>query len=349
MPRKASDKPWLHAKSGFWCATINGTRTYLDRDYRTACQKLKALRSEAKRLAASGRRDWLDAPFAELGDEYLSDIKARKKPGTYRNFRYCLLRALKIIGTKVRVGEMRKFHLAQIERELTGQDYSPTTIKDTLATVQGVLHWAIRNDLVDMVNPLIGYEKPRARQRSRVFTPAEFQALLRNSDAAFRRVLLALRMTGCRPGELRSLIWEWVDLDQGVWIFPDHKTITRQRNPMPKIVPLSDPILKLCRWLARTAHEPSDFVFLNMMGKPYTKDCVVKKMGRIRTRAKIPVLAGEQVVLYTNRHSFGTEGAGKVTDLELAELMGQTDLRTTRRYLHLNKTRLHDIRRRLQS
>lgn len=98
MPRKASDKPWLHAKSGFWCITVNGKRAYLDRDYRAACSKLKTLRSEAKRQVAGGRRDWLDASFAELVDEYLSDIKARKKPG---NYSYSLLRALRILGTKV--------------------------------------------------------------------------------------------------------------------------------------------------------------------------------------------------------------------------------------------------------
>jgi integrase len=215
MARKSSDKPWLHKASGFWCVTLAGKRSYLDKDYRTACRKLKSLRSQADRERANGHRDWLDAAFSELADEFLSDIKARKKAGTYRNFRYCLLRALKIIGTKVRVGEMRKFHLGQIERELTAQEYSPTTIKDTLATTQGVFQWAVRNDMLD-VNPLTGYEKPRARQRTRVFTPAEFQALLRVSDAPFRRFLLALRTTGCRPGEVRTLIWEWVDLEQGV-------------------------------------------------------------------------------------------------------------------------------------
>ena len=58
--------------------------------------------------------------------------------------------------------------------------------------------------------------------------------------------------------------------------------------------------------------------------------------------------AGEQLVLYSCRHTFGTENTGRVTDIELAELMGHTEVRTTHRYVHLNVDRLHDIRRRAQ-
>ena len=46
MPRKPSDKPWPHTPSGYWCATVNGQRAYLDRDYKAACRKLKTLRTD---------------------------------------------------------------------------------------------------------------------------------------------------------------------------------------------------------------------------------------------------------------------------------------------------------------
>ena len=50
-------------------------------------------------------RDWWDASFAQLADEYLDKLTG-KKPATYRSFRYGILRALKIIGTTVRVAEL---------------------------------------------------------------------------------------------------------------------------------------------------------------------------------------------------------------------------------------------------
>jgi len=344
MARKHSGKPWLHGATGWWCTTVDGKRRKLDRDYRVACRKLKALRSEQKREQAGGH-DWLDVRFAELADEYLADSMATKKAATYESRRYRLLRALRILGTTVRVGELRKSHLGKIERELAKAEYSPTTIKDTIAEVQGVLNWAVSRDLLD-TTPLAGYQKPRPRRRARIITPDEFKSLLRRADRNFRRVLVSLRVTGCRPAEVRELIWEWVDFDRALWIIPEHKTVTRQQEPRPRIIPLPTSILRLCERLAREPHNPADHVFLNQRGRPYTKDCFVRKMDRLRKRAGIEVKGGEQIVLYSHRHTFGTENTGRVSDIELAELMGHTEVRTTHRYVHLNTDRLHDIRRR---
>ena len=346
MARKSSGKPWLHGASGWWCATISGKRKKLDKDYKVACRKLKARLTQAKKGDASAR-EWLDATFGELSDEYLEHIKATKKAASYRAFRYGILRALRIWGTRLRVCEVRKFHLSKIEQEMSKGEYSPTTIKDTITTVQQVFNWAVEQELLD-ASPVPKYRKPRARRRSRTISPVEFRALLRHSDRHFRRFLIALRLTGCRPGELRSLVWEWVDLERGLWIIPEHKTITRQREPRPRIIPLPRAVLMMCKWLARTAHTPEDHVFLNRHGQPYTKDCLTTKMDRIRERAKVGVKGGERIVLYSARHTYGTDGVGKVSDIELAELMGHTEARMTHRYVHLKVEHLQDIQRRVQ-
>ena len=346
MPRKSTGKPWFHGASGWWCATVLGKRKKLDKDYRVACRKLKALQALAKR-GEYGNRDWLNTSFSVLADEYLADVQARKKPETYRAMRYRLLRAIRILGVSVRLGELRKFHLAKIDQELHKSAYSPSTIKDTIAAVQGTLNWAVENELLDNT-PLSKYRKPAGRQRTRIMTPAEFGALLRHSDRSFRRFLIALRLTGCRPGELRTLVWEWVDLERGLWIIPEHKTITRQREPRPRIIPLPRTVLMMCRWLSRRPHKPEDHVFLNLRGRSYTKDCLVTKMDRIRERAEIAVKGGERIVLYSARHTYGTDGIGKVSDIELAELMGHTQARMTHRYVHLKVEHLQDIQRRVQ-
>jgi hypothetical protein len=82
MGRKPSDKPWLHNQSGYWCITLDGKREYLDKNYQFAVRKLKALIARRKRELA-GSCEWLDEPFSILADEYMADIKARKKPATY--------------------------------------------------------------------------------------------------------------------------------------------------------------------------------------------------------------------------------------------------------------------------
>jgi integrase len=327
MGRKPLDKPWLHNSTGYWCITFDGKREYLDRDYQVACRKLKALKARRKREQAGGR-EWLDQPFSVLADEYMADIKARKKPATYRAVRYSLLRALKILGSTLRVGEMRKLHLRKIEQALQPPDYSPTTLKHTIAAVQAVFYWAVDLELLDST-PFVKYKKPKAHRRSRVITPEEYEKLLAKADPHFGRVITALRMTGCRPGEIRTLIWEWVDLESKVWIIPGHKTVTQQTDPQPRIIPLPEKIVEMCKELAQQPQKPQDRVFLNKFGRPYTKDCFVRKMDRLRKRAGIEAKAGEQVVLYSNRHTYGTEKSARVSSIELAELMGHTDVRTT--------------------
>lgn len=344
MARRSSGKPWLHANSGYWCSTLDGERVYLDKDYRVACRKLKQRVADARRAEQGAGLDWLEAPIAELADEFLDHIQATKKPSTHESYRYRLLKALKIVGPRTRVVELGKLHLARIEARMNKR-YSPTTIKDTIATLQAVFSWAQKHDLL-IDNPLAGYQKPAGRVRTRTVTDEEFRLLIQHADASLRDVLVVLRHTGCRPIEARTLIWEWVDLDRRFWILPDHKTITRQRQPLPRVIPLTEEVLEVCRRLAERPHKPADHVFLNAHGKPYNKDTLSRKMQRLRTRAGIQPIAGEQLVLYSNRHTFGTQVSGRVSDIELAALLGHTDVRTTQRYTHFNPERLQDIRRR---
>ena len=346
MSNREPFEPWFHQASGFWCKKVRQKVHYLARNYKTAKKRLRQL-LEAKEAGDPLACQWLAAPFATLADEFLNDIQALRAAGTYRNNREQLLRALQIIGPAIRVGEIRRFHLRKIERAMVGK-YSAATVRDTLSSVQHVFNWAIEMELLDST-PIAKYKKPAGGNRSRITTPEEFQALLRHTDRSFQRFLIALRATGCRPGEVRSLLWTMVDLDNGLWVLPRHKTVTMQREPLPRVIPLPSAVLKLCHWLARKPHRTDDHVFVNQRGVPYSKDCCVRKMDRLRKRAGIEVKNGENLVLYSNRHAYATNAVGKVSDVELAEVMGHTTTRTLRRYVHLNAERLRAIQQRIQS
>src|SRR5262245_35388407 len=196
--RPSVRKPWFHAPSGFWCAQIAGKRHYLDRDPGVAQRKLKKLLQDQRRGVAT-HREWLDAFFSDLADEFLDDVKARKKPATYRSYNEMLELAQKHLGTHLRVGELRKLYLTRPEGALTA-DYSPPTVFKAIQAVQRVFNWAVANDLLES-SPLVGYTKPKPRERTRTVTPNEFQRMLRSSSKPFRQLLLSLRLTGARPGE----------------------------------------------------------------------------------------------------------------------------------------------------
>jgi site-specific recombinase XerD len=84
-------------------------------------------------------------------------------------------------------------------------------------------------------------------------------------------------------------------------------------------------------------------VFLNEDGQPWTSNALRCRMKRLRERAGIaPDENGEDIVMYTNRHSYATTAvASGVSDRRLAELMGHTDTKTTQRYIHLAHSDLH--------
>ena len=343
MARKVSNKPWFHEASGFYCTTHLGKRVYLDKDPEVAQRKLKKLRSGVSSNSKLDR-EWLDATFAELTDEFINDVRERKGEDAATSYKYRLLRALKVLGAELRVGQMKRFHLKQVERSPEAGK-SPSTVRDTLGSVIRVFNWAVDFELLD-ANPFVGYRKPKGRQRTRIVSDDEFWSLLRHSHPSLRNILLALRFTGCRPKELRTLVWEWVDLEEQIWKMPVHKTIDQQTVPRPRIVPLHPLVHQLCRRLHNKAKPNQTHVFLNGHGKPYTKDCLCRAMANLRERAGIQIKSGEQLVLYSNRHTFATHAVGKVSDLELAELLGQTDVRTTQRYTHISPQRLKEIARR---
>ena len=205
----------------------------------------------------------------------------------------------------------------------------------------------MKHEVLD-TNPLVGYEKPKAHRRTRVITPEEYGKLFAKADPNFGRCDHGTENDRMPSRRIRTLIWEWVDLESKLWIIPDHKTVTRQSNPQPRLIPLPDKIAEMCEQLAKLPHKPSSHVFLNKFGRPYGKDSLVRKMARLRKRAGIEDKAGERIVLYSNRHTYGTEKSARVSSIELAELMGHTDVRTTQRYTHFNTERLHEMQRRAQ-
>src|SRR4051794_32439457 len=105
-----------------------------------------------------------------------------------------------------------------------------------------------------------------------------------NSDALFRQVLLVLRYTSARPGEVRNLTWPQVDWDNGPLVIQRHKSSRTAKVPLPRIIPLPACVLGLLAWLRkRQGHQP--YCLLNSEGQPWTKDAFVQRMDSLRLRA----------------------------------------------------------------
>lgn len=357
MPERKRDLK-LHRASGQWYETIDGKRHYLGKDYQAAKRRLAELVRQQKKDEQGGANDWARSPLVSLIDAYLDDCSTRCATTTIANYVHCLRRITEVLGGAILVGEVGKLHLSKVRSSLTGKT-GDNTIRDTLAVAMQVFRWATNNDLIER-NPLVGYRLPPRTGRTRLIADEEYQRLIEHSPPALRDIIVAVRETGCRPGELRKLVWDYVHLDVGLWIIPIHKTIGQQKQPRPRVVPLTPAVEAICRRLQETRQEPpktvgsqrkprkartdpTAYVFRNTDGGSWTPNALVTAFRRARERAGIP----DDVVLYSGRHTFATGGVGKVSDMEPAEILGHTNTATTRKYVHLSQDRLKRIREKL--
>lgn len=198
------------------------------------------------------------------------------------------------------------------------------------ATVQRPFNWAAKLGLIPR-NPFWGVSR-RPGEPGRAMEEWEFRRLLRRTDALFRRVLLFLRLTGCRPGEMSRLEWSHVDTEHGVIVLHQHKTRKTQRQPRPRVIVLHPILIKLLLWLRRHQRAGQPYLFLNSRGQAWTRNSLTLRVAKLRKRCAL----GADCRLYGLRHGFATRAVENGVELKtLAELLGHTTTRMTEHYVHL--------------
>jgi integrase len=102
-------------------------------------------------------------------------------------------------------------------RTLLGGISSASLRQQVLANVGGLFSWAIRNDyLAVAANPAKGIEQRKATARERVLSASELPVFWHGFDAdglTAGRALRIILLTGQRPGEVRHMRWQ--DLEIG--------------------------------------------------------------------------------------------------------------------------------------
>lgn len=270
---------------------------------------------------------------------FLTWTAANRAAGTASGYRRHLMKFAAAVGP-VPLADLRAFHLLQWGRTW-----------HQIQAVQRLFSWAKNDAELIERNPFARVKKPAPRGRRRILSEKEFASLLRAGRADFRRLLMFSRETLCRPQEARAICWEELQHDEtaaniadalikGTAFFrlTEFKARARRADPTGvRIIPVSIRLGRLLVWLARDRGGCTGPVLITFRGTPWSKEKIRNRMRTARRRAGLlPDRLGEQVCLYTVRHTMATVATARgVRDRVLADLLGHTTTRTTARYQHL--------------
>ncbi len=261
----------------------------------------------------------------DVAESFLRHANPNTPPAVYAD-RESVLRSFVAEFGSTLVAEAKAFQL-QTWIESRDSWASNWTRRRVAATIRTAFRWAVSLGMTDR-NPFTGVTFARG-ERGYPVEPSQFQTMLRQSTAIFRRVLVFIRYTGCRPGEMASVRWSDIDYARGCISLAKHKTA--KRTGKPRVIVLHPVVVKLLLWIRR--HDPHPVqVFVNTRGGPWKPTTISWRVKQIRLAADIP----PDATLYCCRHAFGTQGVLSGVDLmTLAALMGHASIATTQIYVHL--------------
>lgn len=348
--------PWRRGgKQGPWYAQVDGRQVRLVDGTATKDDAWKVLKARQAELKA-GRRPAAATGGVSTGDVLrlyvLHTIRAVKKGELTAKCRddyaFFLDSAIEAFGGRL-LADLVPHHVTEwLDNNLPGttrkdrrgrarKGWGTTSRNKAVGIVGQALAWAKAAGHTT-VNPLAGMARAQPGRREEVLTPAQADAILATVTCPrFRDLIVALRETGCRPGEVYSLTADRVDLDGGTWRVTN-KT-RRKTGEKLRTVYLSDAALELSRRLVASC--PSGPLFRNAWGGGWTIITVAKRFETLRAKLG----HGPECVAYSFRHLYVTDCLERGTPpATVAELVGHTDLKMIMRVYSKLRHRTEHLR-----
>jgi integrase len=278
-------------------------------------------------LSEPGRRGQCHT-VQEVIETYLAQARRDLSARSYETVS-CILRRFDGSSGELTLADCRPFDL-QCWLNEHSEYRSEWYRRCVISSIKRAFNWACEMELIGR-NPFAKMRSRGQPQRRRPMTDDEFQTLLRGSDPTFRRFLIFLKFTGCRPGEAASMRWADVRFEEGAVVLQEHKTA--RKTGRPRIIPLVSTVIRLLLWMR--SHQQAvkcgqDHVFTNGRGNAFSRGWLSLKMQRLRRR--LGLAAG--VTLYGLRHRYGLMGIKNGVNLKLLSLcMGHVRTQMTEHYV----------------
>jgi integrase len=332
------EKPWFRKQTKHWYIEIAGKQHKLcpgesrdDRDSerlahaewhalaaRLAEQPSQAPAEPKPRAAGAVTTAW-------LANRFLGHTQRHCEAETYRTRRSLLKRfvAASVEGPdsrRAKVGEvpavqLKKWHLQGWLDAHT--KWSGPTRRMAINVVLTMMNWGVSQEYIPR-NPLKGFKKPPEGVRDRTLTPEQIELVLaavKDTDR-FKDYLVALKLTGARPSEVRRVTA--ADFrEPGIWVLDRHKNSKKAKGP--RVIYLCPTMVEMTRRLSQ-AHPEGPLFLNNRTGAPWTSVAVEQRFRKLSRRLKFPVTS------YLFRSAFCTAGLKRGVDVaHMATLLGHKD------------------------
>lgn len=289
----------------------------------------------------------------EIIDEYMERASRRWKPNTYGTYRVYLERQIAPALGSRRIVDLTPRIVQLWIDDLVARSLSPSTIANSLTLLSSALKEATLLGLLDR-NPAIGIRVPtKTPGPGLTWSVEDVRRVLTAtaSDPMLHALHLLALTTGMRPGEIRALQWETVDIAAGTVVC--RRTITRDREmrsvmgtttktARSRVIAIAEPVgaalaawrhLQVARRLAHPAWCDDDIVFDRGDGR-FLPQATMQSMHR-----RVVALAGvPKIRMHDLRHTYATiETRAGTHPKVIAERMGHASITTTLdRYTHVS-------------
>jgi site-specific recombinase XerD len=235
--------------------------------------------------------------------------------------------------------------------ELTCDDFKPFTLLDWIATkkwkpntermlltvTKQVFRWGVRTKRIKE-NPIDGIDMPLATRADGCVTDEQHRLMfdrcgLDRRTRPLRPLIVLLRHSGCRPGELATMTASDLSDDCSTITLTKHKSSKKRGAKSVYLSPCGQTIAKILRSVR------TDTMLLNGRGQPWTRNAIRIRFRRLRESLGLP----PSIVAYSYRHAFATQALVSGVDIAtVAELLGHASTEMiSRHYGHLANEKQH--------
>lgn len=207
---------------------------------------------------------------------------------------------------------------------------SGSNANNAIRTLRVALSYAAELQIIDRAPTLHLYED---RVREQTYSAQQERAFLGVADEDTADAFILLLDSGIRPEECCRYETDWINWDQNVLRIIGGKTKAATRE-----VPMTERVrAMLTKRLKRLAvskyanHRTGRFLFPSKkLGRHIVLATLRKGFNRAKKAANLPA----DLVLYSTRHTFGTDMADLGNPKLTMKVMGHTEIKTSARYQH---------------